>query len=214
MDRKRGISLFHPLKGCEAKLAERWLGYDLYISWVPRNSSLWAHLQQPCRSGGTARVHCPQCGSGTAMSPYHSEKTAVVQVASGVIARLILSPPPLFGREHFQTSRPPTAQDCLDEFFRQSLGPHFRGEPLVVIFDGDELRLWGKPSVAVRRTSVQHREPHVRSSIILRPPQHADIYELPAGRQLSPPLDAGMRRADHVGGVLLSQMVKKMCGSR
>src|SRR5260370_10405297 len=118
----------------------------------------------------------------------------------------IPAPAALFCGQPLQAGRPPARQDRVDEVRRQSLWAHFGGEALVIVVYRHEFdaEVWPR---------FEQRVPGVAPAIVLGPPQHTDVDEMPIARQVAVPFDAGVRRQNNVTIMRGCQMIEEVRGA-
>src|SRR4051794_34980620 len=98
---------------------------------------------------------------------------------------------PLLRGQDLQARRPPPGQYGLDERGGQFLGPHLRGERLVVVRQRDVRR-------DLRRARVEDRVADERRAVIRRTTEYAAVDEESVAREAARPGQARVRGDDHV----------------
>ena len=103
---------------------------------------------------------------------------SVAHRLGGLTSPLMASPliPPttaFFAWQNFQASGPPAVEDRFDEFLGKLFGAHFCSECGVIVVDRHEFDIQAAGPVC------QDGVPNLGRAIVFRPPQHADINELP-----------------------------------
>ena len=114
---------------------------------------------------------------------------------------LIPPSPPLFAWQNFQTGRPPAFENRLNEFLGEFFGTHFCGERGVIVVNRHEFNIQAAGAIC------QDGVPNLGRAIVLRPPQHADVDELPLLGKLALPLDTGVGGEHGVGTRLIGERV-------